>query len=95
MENNEKAQELPHFGLLIASLRRESDGAIELSTRIQKLSSILMPFNEDLDPSTKLEEAPLQEGIVGLLWSEVIKLRSANLRLERTMYHLERIVGLE
>lgn len=93
METNQAAakQERPEFGRLIDRIRIESNGALELSDRIRNLTGILMPHDESAP--LKDEPSPAMPGVIGELWTELEKIRRANLNLEETMHHLEKMVG--
>lgn len=81
----------PEFGRLIDRITIESNGAVELTSRIRDLTSILMPFEESAP--IKEDAIPIMPGVIGELWMELEKIRRANLNLEEIMHHLERIVG--
>ena len=81
----------PEFVRLIDRITFESSVALELAARIRQLTGILMPFNESgpIDDST----SPIMPGVIGDMWIEVEKIRRANLSIEETMHHLEKMVG--
>ena len=89
--DNAQAKQVSEFEKITCRLENESNGAIELSKRIMDLVELILPFDEQA-PS-KLEEVPLQSGIIGTINNQIDKVRIANLMMENTLHQLQKIVG--
>jgi hypothetical protein len=82
----------PDFGSIFNSLRVETSRATEISKGTSYLGNSLKPMlqNKSNDSDKLSKEEP---GIVGMLWTEIYKLREANNQAELTMNHIREIVG--
>ena len=79
------------FQRLLTSLRHETLTSLELSDITFLLSNQL----KEISPTAELREvlAEEPEGIIGMLWVEVSKVRQTNNRLQMVVDHLQEIIG--
>ncbi len=86
------AKEEPEFQRLLNSLRSEASTSLELSNRAFYLSNNLQQMPElPNDGGDVKEKEP--RGVIEMLWVEVWKVRRANSELQRTVDHLQRVIG--
>lgn len=90
MEKNQK-EFVSEFDNLIEKFEIESNGALELSSRIMDLVGNILPFGEP-EPSPS-EIISVKPGIIGMISSQIDNVRKANLMLETTLKHLQKIAG--
>ena len=87
----ERAKEEPEFQRLLNSLRSEASISLELSNRAFYLSNNLQQMPEVPHDNDVKEKEP--RGVIEMLWVEVLKVRRANSELQRTVDHLQRVIG--
>jgi len=91
------AKEEPEFQRLLNSLRQEASKSLELSNRAFYFSNNLQQMPEDPHDNDLKEKEKEKEkeprGVIEMLWVEVWKVRRANSELQRTVDHLQRVIG--
>jgi hypothetical protein len=85
------AKEEPEFQTLLNSLRGEVSTSLELSNRVRYLSNNLQRMSEVPYDNDMKEREPI--GVIEMLWAEVWRIREANSELQRTVDHLQRVIG--
>ena len=86
-----KAEE-PEFQKLLFALRMEICTTSELSSRVFYYANNLHTI-----PEIPIDNAPVEQksprGVIEMLWEEFRILRRANEQLQRTVDHLQKVVG--
>ena len=84
-------KEATEFQRLLNTLIIEASTSLELSNRAFYLSNNLQQIPEIQHDNDVKEEEP--RGIIEMLWFEVWRVRRANSELQRTVDHLQRVIG--
>ena len=90
-KNQAAVERQPDFGEIFSKLRQEVNRSIDIANGINYLGNNLKPMLE----SKEKNESQVKEdiGIIGMLWTEIYKLRDANNKGELTLNHIREIIG--
>lgn len=82
----------PDFGRILETLQKEAAFSTELSEAAYRLANGLKNIDSLVEPRNEVKQKE-PNCLVDYLWETIWKIQKANSQMEKTITHLQRVIG--